>query len=216
MVFSYATNRDAADDVLAAVEAVGSRGWSVRADLADRTAARHLYDRAEEYLGGIDILVNNAGSLTRPVSIAETSDADYDKLMRVNTWSVFALMREAYTRLRDGGRIINISTLNTVAPLASVAVHAASKAAVEQFAACAARDLGARGITVNTVSPGATDTELLRGNNPGVDVEEAIVPLTPLGRLGQPNDIAAVVAFLAGPDGRWMTGQNLRASGGLA
>jgi 3-oxoacyl-[acyl-carrier protein] reductase len=215
VVFSYATNKAAADEVLAAVRAAGSRGWAVRADFTDRDAAKQLYDTAEKHLGGIDILVNNAGSATRPVSIADTTDADYEKLMTVNTWSVFALMREAHARLRDGGRIVNISTLNTVSPIAEVAVHAASKAAVEQFTACAARDLGARGITVNSVSPGATDTDLLRSNNPGVDLEQALVPITPLRRLGQPGDIAAVVAFLAGPDGAWMTGQNLRASGGL-
>lgn len=90
-------------------------------------------------------------------------------------------------------------------------MHAASKAAAEQFAACVARELGPRGITVNSVSPGATDTDLLRGNNPGVDV----AAMAPLGRLGQPDDIADVVAFLISDDGRWITGQNLRASGGL-
>lgn len=94
-------------------------------------------------------------------------------------------------------------------------MHAASKAAVEQFAACAARELGPRGITVNSVSPGATDTDLLRNNNPGLDVDAALAPITPLGRLGRPVDVADVVAFLTGHDGRWFTGQNLRASGGL-
>lgn len=215
VVFSYATDRAAADAVLAAVEAADGRAWAEQADFTDRDAPRRLYDAAEERLEGLDVLVNNAGSSVRPVPIDETTDDDYDRLMRVNTWSVFALMREAYTRLRDDGRIVNVSTLNTVAPTAAVAVHAASKAAVEQFAACAARDLGARGVTVNTVLPGATDTDLLRTNNPGVDLEAALAPLTPLRRLGRPDDVAAVVAFLCGPDGRWITGQSLRATGGL-
>lgn len=135
----------------------------MRADLAESDGARHLYTLAEDLLGGLDILVNNAGSNTVPRSISETSDGDYEQVMAVNTRAVFLLMRAASTRLRDGGRIVNISTVNTVAPNAAVAVHTASKAAVEQFAACAARELGSRGITVNSVSPGATDTDLLRG-----------------------------------------------------
>lgn len=218
VMFSFASDKAAADDVLATARTEAPEGVTaeaVRADLADPDAAKRLYDAAAEQLDGLDILVNNAGSSTVPQPISQTSDADYDHLMSVNTRAVFVLMREAATRLRDGGRIVNISTLNTVAPNPAVAVHAASKAAVEQFAACAARELGLRGITVNSVSPGATDTDLLRDNNPGVDVKAALAPVTPLGRLGRPDDVADVVAFLTGHDGRWVTGQNLRASGGL-
>ncbi len=215
VVFSFAQDEAAAADVVAAAEAAGSLAKAVQADLADRAAAGELFDTAEQQLGGLDVLVNNAGSGTVPTPISQTTDADYDQMMAVNTRAVFLLMREAVTRLRAGGRIVNISTINTVMPTAATAVHAAGKAAVEQFAASAAREVGARGITVNTVSPGATDTDLLRTNNPGVDVEQAVAPLTPLGRLGRPNDIADVVAFLAGSDGRWITGQNLRAGGGL-
>lgn len=215
VVFSYARDRAAAEEVRAVERPEGVVVDAVQADLADPDAARALYDAADDRLGGLDILVDNAGSDTVPRPLAETTDADYDKIMNVNTRAVFVLMREAATRLRDGGRIVNISTVNTVAPSAGVPVHAASKAAVEQFAACAARELGPREITVNAVSPGATDTDLLRTNNPGVDVAAAVAPLTPLGRLGRPDDVAAVVAFLVGDDGRWITGQTLRASGGL-
>jgi len=138
-------------------------------------------------------------------------------MMGVNTRAVFTAMREAATRLRDGGRIVNLSTINTVMPRPGVAVYAASKAAVEQLGAVAARELGPRQVTVNTVSPGLTDTALLRDNNAGVaDLEGLAASMTPLGRLGQPEDVADVVAFLAGPDGRWLTGQTLRAGGGLA
>lgn len=216
VVFSFASNHAAADDVVAATAPGDSRVQAVPADLTQPLAPRELYDAAEVTLGPLDIVVNNAGSNTLPRPISATSDEDYDTLMAINTRAVFMLMREASRRLRDGGRIINISTINTAMPNPAVAVHAASKAAVEQFAACSARELGPRGITVNSVSPGTTDTDLLHGNNPGVDVAALVVPWTPLGRLGEPHDIASVVAFLASDDGRWITGQNLRAGGGLA
>jgi 3-oxoacyl-[acyl-carrier protein] reductase len=214
VVFSYAQNKAAAEEVVAA--ASGGRVEAVAADLHRQEAPKELYDAAETAIGRLDILVNNAGSSTVPQPISATTDSDYGQLMAINTRAVFMLMREASTRMRDGGRIVNISTINTAMPNAAVAVHAASKAAIEQFAACSARELGPRGITVNSVSPGATDTDLLRGNNPGVDIAAAVAPLTPLGRLGRPDDIADVVAFLVSPDGRWVTGQNLRAGGGLA
>ncbi|MGC4747318.1 SDR family oxidoreductase [Micromonospora sp. DT201] len=116
--------------------------------------------------------------------------------------------------LRDNGRIINVSTLNTVVPAPSHSVYCASKAALEQFTAVAVREFGGRGITVNTISPGATDTDLLRA----VNCPEALArtaALTALQRLGQPDDIAAVVALFVGPDAQWITGQNIRATGGL-
>jgi 3-oxoacyl-[acyl-carrier protein] reductase len=117
--------------------------------------------------------------------------------------------------MRDHGRIITISTLNTTVAAPGGSLYVGSKGAVEQFSAVAAKELGARGITVNTVSPGATDTELLRSTNPPEALERAAL-LSPLGRIGQPEDVADVVAFLAGPDGRWITGQNLHAGGGIA
>ena len=158
VVFTFSRDHSAADEVLATPRADDVALDAIAADLAERDAARRVYDAAEDRLGGLDILVNNAGCGVVPRPLSETTDADYDTFMAVNTRAVFALMREASTRLRDGGRIVNISTINTVAPNPAAAVHAASKAAVEQFTACAARELGARGITVNTVSPGATDT----------------------------------------------------------
>jgi 3-oxoacyl-[acyl-carrier protein] reductase len=178
-------------------------------------AAVRLMETAEAYLGHLDILVNNAAMSFTPTSIAETEAEVFDSVMAGNARSVFLTMRYAARRMRDGGRIVNISTLNTVRPAPGIAAYAASKGAIEQLTAVAARELGPRGITVNTVSPGATDTELLRGTNPPQALE-AVIGMTPLGRLGQPSDVADVVAILAGPDSGWITGQNLRATGGLA
>jgi len=148
------------------------------------------------------------------VPLAELTAEEFDRVMTVNAKFAVLAMREAARRMRDGGRIINISTLNTVVPAPGHALYIASKAVLEQFTRVAARELGARGITVNTVSPGATDTDMLRQTNPPEALAQTAA-LTALQRLGRPEDVAAVVAFLAGPDAGWITGQNIRATGGL-
>jgi 3-oxoacyl-[acyl-carrier protein] reductase len=214
VVFGYARRADAAAEVERAVEAAGGSARGVQADLAEVGAAERLMETAMEQLGGLDILVNNAALSFPPAAIAETDEDVFDRVMAGNAKSTFLTMRYAARRMRDGGRVVNISTLNTSRPAPRSAPYAASKGAIEQLTRVAAVELGPRGITVNTVSPGATDTDLLRDTNPGADFQ-SVVAVTPLGRLGRPADIADVVAFLAGPDARWLTGQNLLATGGL-
>jgi 3-oxoacyl-[acyl-carrier protein] reductase len=162
---------------------------------------------------GLDILVNNA-AIVSSTPIAALTDEEINRVFLVNTIFPLMAIRAAIPLLRDGGRIINISTLNTAVPAPGLSLYCASKAALEQITAVAARELGPRGITVHTVSPGATDTDMLRAANSPEALERS-AGLTALRRLGQPDDIAGVVAFLAGPDGAWLTGQNLRATGGL-
>jgi 3-oxoacyl-[acyl-carrier protein] reductase len=162
-----------------------------------------------------DFLINNAGIAPTGL-IADCSDEDFDAAMTVNVKSPFILMREAARRLRDGGRIVNISTLNTVVAGPGMALYAASKAALELLSRVAAYELGEREITVNSVLPGATDTDMFRAANPSDEVHQQVAAMTPLRRLGQPADVADVVAFLVSPDARWITGQSIRASGGLA
>ncbi|MQA97714.1 MAG: SDR family oxidoreductase [Streptosporangiales bacterium] len=214
VVFNYATGREAAGKVIRDVEAAGGRAHALRIDLGEQDGARHLMEEAERRLGGLDVLVNNASASFPPTPLAEVSTELFDAMMRVNARSAFVTMRYAARRMRDGGRIVNISTMNTARPVPLNAPYVASKGAIEQLTAVAAVELGARGITVNTVSPGATDTDLLRDTNPEENLDLA-VRMTPLGRLGRPEDVADVVAFLAGPEGRWVTGQNIRATGGL-
>jgi 3-oxoacyl-[acyl-carrier protein] reductase len=210
VVFSYQRDEAAAAEV---VRESAQRAFAVRADQGDLGEVERLFGEAERRLGGLDILVVNAA--INPVkSILETTEDDFDRVMAVNAKGPFFAIRHAAQRLRDEGRIICLSTLNTRLAAPGVAMYAASKAALEQFAAVAARELGPRGITVNVVSPGLTDTDLLRETNPAGAIEQTVT-FTALGRLGQPADIAAVVAFLAGPDAQWVTGQNLRATGGL-
>ena len=205
VIFGYLSREEDARAVAAATGAI-----AVRADLATPDGVDLLFKPAAE----LDILVNNAAARMTTVPIAEVTEEEYDRIMTVNAKSVFRAIQYAARHMRDNGRIISISTGNTVSPAAGASLYIGSKGAVEQFGAVAAKELGARGITVNTVSPGATDTELLRSVN-SPEALEQVAALTPLGRLGAPADIADVVAFLAGPDGRWLTGQNLQAGGGL-
>ncbi|MGS2641477.1 SDR family oxidoreductase [Streptosporangium sp. LJ11] len=215
VLFTYANAAASAGEVEQVVKEAGGSARAVRVDLGKRGAAEWLMESAEEFLGGLDILVNNAALSFTPISLAETTEKLYDRAMAVNAKAAFLTIRYAARHMRDGGRIVNISTLNTVRPAAGIAPYAASKGALEQLTAVAARELGERGITVNTVSPGATDTDLLRGANPEAVLAQ-VAAMTPLARLGEPSDIADVVAFLVGPDGRWVTGQNLQANGGLS
>jgi len=207
VIFGYLSR---AEDARAVEQATAGRATGVQADLAAPDGVALLFKEAEQ----LDILVNNAAASFDPIPIAEVTEQEYDRIMTVNAKSVFRAIQYAARHMRDNGRIISISSLNTVSAAPGGSLYGGSKGAVEQFGAVAAKELGARGITVNTVSPGATDTELLRSTNSPESLEMAAA-MTPLGRLGQPADVADVVAFLAGPDGRWMTGQNLRAGGGL-
>jgi 3-oxoacyl-[acyl-carrier protein] reductase len=213
VTFGFGTSERAAGEVVASVLAAGGRAIAVRADLAEPGAAARLWDAAGEFAGPVDILVNNAAiGVVR--TLAELSDDDYERVMQINVRAVFDALREAARRMPDGGRIVNVSTVNTVLPGPGISLYAASKGAVEQLTVIAAHELGGRGITVNTVSPGATDTDMLRDHNSS-EGRETMRGMSPLGRLGQPDDVADVIAFLVGPDGRWMTAQNLRAGGGI-
>ncbi|MGA4991199.1 SDR family oxidoreductase [Nonomuraea bangladeshensis] len=209
VVFCYERSEEAA---LRVAKETGAT--AVRADLGVKEDLERLFAEAEARLPGVDILVNNAATTTGQKLLADLTDDDFERSFAVNVRAVLLALRWAAGVMRDGGRIVTISSLNTQVPAPTLALYCGGKGAVEQFAKVAARELGERGITVNVVSSGATDTDMLRGANPPEALERTQA-LTALGRLGRPDDIASVVAFLAGPDGRWITGQNLIASGGL-
>src|SRR5690242_9144370 len=193
----------------------GSRGIGraiVRRLAADGAAVAFSYLQDETAAKAVAGEVDAAGGL--PGLIGTVTEDDYDRFMAVHAKGPFFLIQHAGRTLRDGGRIIAISTLNTRLHPPGGALYTGAKGALENFTKVAALEFGGRGITANIVSPGATDTELLRAANPGATFDDEVAR-TALRRLGQPEDIAAVVAFLAGPDSGWISGQNLAADGGL-
>ena len=210
VVFSYREDQAAAESLVGEVAGCGGTAVAVRADNADLASLDALFAPVAD---GLDILVNNA-AVTGNAQIRDITPELFDTVMTVNAKFPLLAMQRAEPLLRDGGRIVNISTLNTVVAGPGLALYCASKAAVEQFTKVAARELGSRGITVNSVLPGATDTAMLRGANTP-EALDRVARLTALRRLGTPEDIADVVAFLASPAARWITGQQLQATGGL-
>ncbi len=211
VVVNYMRNAGKAQEVVEAVEASGSQAVAVQADIGRMEDVRRLFQTAEERFGGVDVVVNNASvSVFKPH--AEVSEEEFDQVFGLIARGTFFALQEAAKRLRGGGRIVNISSGGTVTGGPGAGLYLGAKAAVEQFGLALAKELGPRGITVNAVLPGLTDTDGMI--MPPEAVEQA-VNRTPLGRLGQPEDVADVVAFLVGEDGRWMTGQLVRAGGGL-
>ena len=213
LIVNYAGDVKAADAVVASIRSAGGQAEAVQADISDPAAARRLFDAAEKAFGGVDVVVNNAGIMTL-ATIATSDDAMFDRHIAVNLKGSFNMMREAATRLRRGGRIINFSSSVVGLLQPTYGIYAGTKAAVEAMTSVLAKELRGREITVNAIAPGPTATDLfLHGKSP--ELVDRIAKLAPLERLGQPEDIAAAVAFLAGPDGAWVNGQTLRANGGM-
>ena len=211
IVVNYASNRTKADELVSMLEAGGGQAVAVQADVALATDVGRVFDEAIRRWARVDIVVNAAGvAVFKPTT--ELTDEDYERVFAVNARGALNVLREAARRVGDGGRIIQFSTGGTKMAMAGAGLYAASKAAGEQLALGLAKELGARGITVNLISPGATDTDGLIMPKEAID---QIVGMTPMGRLGQPADIADAVAFLASDDARWVTGQNLQANGGV-
>ena len=213
VIVNYARSADEADELVRKIEQAGGRAVSAQADVSDAASVRKMFDSAEQAFGGIDVLVNNAGIMTLS-TIADTDDETFDRLIDTNLKGTFNTLREAAKRLRNGGRVINFSTSVVGLYQPTYGVYAATKAAVEAMSRVLTKELRGRNITVNVVAPGPTATELFL-NGKSQQLIENITKLAPLERLGEPDDIAASVAFLAGPDGAWVNGQTLRVNGGI-
>ncbi|HTD75606.1 MAG TPA: SDR family oxidoreductase [Steroidobacteraceae bacterium] len=213
VVINYAGNAAEAENLVAKIKQKGDRAISVQADVSDPAAMRRMFDQVAGTLGGVDVLVNNAGIMLLS-TIADAEDEAFDRQVAVNLKGVFNGLREGAKRLRTGGRIISFSSSVVGLYQPTYALYAATKAGVEAMTHVLAKELRGRNITVNAVAPGPTATDLfLKGKSQ--DVIDHLKKLAPLERLGEPDDIAGVVSFLAGPDGAWINGQVLRPNGGI-
>jgi 3-oxoacyl-[acyl-carrier protein] reductase len=209
LVLTYLPEHGEAEDVLRRIGVNDDRAVAIPGDLRSTAFITRLFEEGIRRFAAPDIVIANAGvNMSKPV--LDTSEEDFDRIFSLNARATFFVLREAARHTRDGGRIIGISSNMTLQGRPGIALYAASKAAVEQFVKILAKELGPRRITVNAVAPGPTDTamvsQLSRDTAPGI---------TPLGRLGQPDDIADVVGFLASEDARWTTGQIIGVNGGI-
>jgi len=217
----YGKSKSGADAVVAKIKADGGDAFAIGADLSKPGAAGALFAAFDKELSArtgdtkFDILVNNAG-IAPFVSFADTTEAVLDEIYSVNVKSPFLVTQEAIKRLRDGGRIISTSSGVVRTPFPAVAAYSMLKAPLDNLAKSLAVELGPRGITVNTVAPGVINTDMAAGlvNNP--EGQAFAVGKQALKRIGQPDDVADVVAFLAGPKSRWITGQTVDVTGGSA
>ena len=213
VVINYAGSAAEAEALVGKIEKAGGRAITAQADVSDPSAVARMFDAADAAFGGVDVLVNNAG-IMHLAPIAENDDRLFDSHVAINLKGTFNTLREAAKRLGSGGRIINMSSSQTGLLHPGYGVYAATKAAVEAMTHVMSKELRGRNITVNAVAPGPTATKLFLDGKPQ-EVIDHLTKLAPLERLGQPEDVANTVAFLAGPDGGWINGQVLRANGGI-
>jgi 3-oxoacyl-[acyl-carrier protein] reductase len=211
VLLTYVSNQEAANEVVSKIKALGGNAAAIKVEVANNDEVVAAFDEATQLFGKVDIVINAAAvSIFGPL---ESLDHEaYSRAFDVNAKGAFNVLGQASARTSDNGRVIQFSTGGTKMSMAGTGLYAAAKAAGEHMALSLSKELGSRNITVNVVSPGVTDTDGL------VMPEEQIQGLigqTPLGRLGQPEDIADVVVFLASKDARWVTGQNIQINGGI-
>ncbi|HEY9778737.1 MAG TPA: SDR family oxidoreductase [Leptolyngbyaceae cyanobacterium] len=214
IVVNYAGRSDKAAEVVAQIEAKGGSAIALQADVSQTADIERLFDQTLERFGQVDILVNNAGTIFYKL-ITDVTEEDFDKIFAINVKGTYFACQQAAKRMSDGGRIINLSSSTTNLMLPTYSAYVATKGAVEQITRVLAKELGGRGITVNVVSPGATNTELFMTGKTEEQINR-FSQMAALGRLGEVQDIADVIAFLVSDDARWITGQNIRVNGGTA
>ncbi len=213
VVINYATSVKEAETVVEGIKERGGHATAIQADVAKLDDIRRLFQETHSRFERLDILVANAGySCFKPLT--DITEEDFERTYTLNAKGTYFCLQEALRYMGEGGRIVGISTIGTVLNVPGGTCYFGSKAAVEQFCRTVAKEVAPRGITVNVVSPGFTETQMLLANM-APDVRRELIEMTPLHRLGQPEDIADVIAFLVSEQGRWLTRQNIAADGGI-
>ncbi len=213
ILINFVGNFNAAEKLLNQIEAAGGKAVTVQADVSDSNAVTRLFESVEATFGGIDAVINSAG-IMKLATLAESKEEDFDTMVAVNLKGTFNTMREACKRLRQGGRIINLSSSVVGLYMPTYSIYAATKAAIEAMTQVMSKEMRGRNITVNAVAPGPTATELFLDGKTD-EMVNSLANLSPLERLGSPEDIANTVAFLAGEQGGWINGQVIRVNGGI-
>lgn len=214
VIINYAGGRDAAKRVASEIKQEGGDAIAIQADVSKSDQVKALFDAAIAHYSKIDVLVNNAGIMITKL-IKDTTDEDFSRQFDINVKGTFNTLREAATRLADKGSIINFSTSVNRIMLPSYGTYVATKAAVEQLTRVFSKEVGARGINVNSVSPGPTNTELFTKGK-SQEVIDRLASLSAFNRIGEPEDIARIVVFLASDDAKWINAQNIGINGGMA
>jgi 3-oxoacyl-[acyl-carrier protein] reductase len=209
VIINHSKSAEKAQQVVIGIQAKGGKAVAFQADMGRVSEARRLVRETAKQFGRLDILVNNAGRFM-PKPLAETTEEDFDQVVALNAKGPYFAMQEAALVLKDGGRIVNISTDGTHLSFPGATAYLGSKGALEQYTRGLAQELAPRKITVNTVSPGFTETGMMTDQYRQIGIQ-----MSPLKRLGTPKDIADVVAFIVSDEARWLTGQNIHAGGGI-
>lgn len=213
VVVNYASSASEAKEVVTQLKASGVEGLAVKADVSQSEEVAAMFEAAQHHFGRIDVLVNNAGVL-KTLPLVEHSDQLFAQTFAINVQGTFNTLREAGKRLGEGGRIINLSSSTLGLNMPGYAIYNGTKAAVEAFTHTFAKELRGRQITVNAVAPGPVATELFLSGK-SEELIQNMANMNPMQRLGQPEDIATVVAFLASEQSGWINGQVIRANGGM-
>ena len=209
VVVNYSKSSDKAQQVVVGIQAKGGKALAVQADMSRVGDARRLVADTIKQFNRLDILINNAGKFM-PKPLEETTEEDFDGVIALNAKGPYFAMQEAAKALKDGGRIVNISTGGTQLNFSGATAYLGSKAALEQYTKGLAQELAPKGVTVNCVSPGFTETGMMTE-----EYRKTGIQLSPMKRLGVPKDIADVVAFIVSEEARWLTGQTIQVGGGI-
>lgn len=214
VIVNYAGGKEAAEEVVNQIKVAGGDAIALQADVSKSDEVKRMFDEAIAHYGRIDVLVNNAGIMITK-TIKDTTDEDFTRQFDINVKGTFNTMREAADKLADNGTVINFSTSVNRIMIPGYATYVATKAAVEQLTRVFSKEVGNRGINVNSVSPGPTNTELFT-NGKSQEVIDRLAALSPFNRIGEPNDISEIVLFLASDQAKWINAQNIGVNGGMA